>query len=196
MTHRKPMLIGLAGRISSGKDTVGGFIKQYLSRYGISVTTLVSFAEPLKKICQEVYAFTNEQMTDRTLKEMGDIRYPRGDRSFLTPREAMQLLGTEWGRRCYPNTWSHLGMRRASALLASGNHVVFTDCRFVGEATAIRDAGGEVWRIHRKIADEVVATHTSETEMDTPTFTKLVSRVVNNDGTLEQLFDAVKERLY
>jgi hypothetical protein len=37
--------------------------------------------------------------------------------TYLTPREALQKLGTEWGRECYPNTWVDLCIRTGEYLL-------------------------------------------------------------------------------
>ncbi len=192
----KPLLIGLAGRAGSGKDTVASIIKTQINKRGYSVKTL-AFAEPLKKIVQEVYAFTDEQMTKHELKEAGDQRYPRPDGSFLSPREAMQKCGTEFARSCYPNTWSDFGIRRAKQLMKPGIDlsVVFTDCRFLNEAQAIRDAGGEVWRITRSSADLKHSDHASENEMNSREFNALVGTHVHNNDTLEYLVRIVKECL-
>lgn len=38
---------------------------------------------------------------------------------YLTPRYALQLLGTEWGRECYPDTWVEVAMRDAKLVLGS-----------------------------------------------------------------------------
>ncbi len=188
----KVLMIGLAGRAGAGKDTVGGFIKKHLEPKG-EATKLMAFAEPLKSICKAVYAFTDEQMTQHELKVKGDLRYPRADGSYLSPREAMQLLGTEWARRCYANTWVDLGIRRARE--ANVAHIVFTDCRFINEANGIRNAGGQVWRIYRAEADKAVSNHASETEMNTEEFKELVTHVVYNSGDLEQLRKIVQGHL-
>jgi hypothetical protein len=36
---------------------------------------------------------------------------------YLTPRHALQTLGTEWGRNCYTNTWVDYALRVAKRLL-------------------------------------------------------------------------------
>ncbi len=196
----KPILIGLAGRAKSGKDTVASIIKSQINKRGYGVKT-IAFAAPLKRIVQELYAFDDQQMTQHDLKEAGDKRYPRPDGTFLSPREAMQILGTEFGRRCYPNTWIDFGIRQAKKAMKPDNHfnaeaagvsVVFTDCRFINEAKAILDIGGEVWRIRRPLADELPGMHASETEMDSAEFCRLVTHVVHNDEGLEQLIHEVK----
>ncbi len=188
-------LIGLAGRARAGKDTVGKMISE-TAPYDWA---LMSFAGPLKKICREVYDFSHEQMHGAD-KEKPDLRYPRPDGTFLTAREAMQLLGTQWARVCYPNTWVELGLREATQVLAGKRYegerygrVIFQDCRFLNEAKAIVEAGGEVWRIYRLEADCVSATHESEREMDQPGFLSLVKYNLSNNGTLEELRSVVRE---
>lgn len=175
-------LIALAGRAGSGKNTVARLLG----------AREISFAEPLKRICQEVFAFSDAQMFGPSEeRNRPDPRYPRADGQCLTPRYALQTLGTEWGRNCFDGVWADLGVRRALEALALGRDVVITDCRFVNEAKAVRLAGGEVWRIYRPEAEAVASTHPSEMEMNTPEFRNLVTREIQNTGTLDQLRDAL-----
>lgn len=181
-------LIGLVGRAQSGKDTVGQMIQRTLQgdqRHIDESVLLMSFAGPLKKICGEVFDFSYAQLNGDQ-KEQGDERYRRADGTFLTPREAMQKLGTEWGRACYPEVWVDLALRLAKVSMARGDSIVFTDCRFLNEAKAICLAGGQVWRIYRKSAD-TLSTHPSETEMNSREMDELYAYRISNDGTLEEL---------
>lgn len=89
---------------------------------------------------------------------------------YLTPRYALQQLGSEWGRDCYPNTWVDYALRTADTLLyksgilrsqffsytpqeglistyvpVSGcrpRGIVISDVRFLNELDAIRKWGG------------------------------------------------------
>jgi hypothetical protein len=89
-------------------------------------------------------------------------------RQPLTPRLALQTLGTQWGRALDPDVWIRITLRRARALCLSrgARHagtripvdagypykikgVAITDCRFPNEASAIRRAGGVIWRVDR-----------------------------------------------
>jgi hypothetical protein len=188
-------LVGLTGHAGVGKDAVASFMGG--RRF--------SFAEPLKRFVQEVFAFSDDQVWGASQhRNAPDPRYPRCDGSYLTPRLALQTLGTEWGRNCYPNVWADLGVRKAvewleanpwsrEALLAyttvPDRLAVLTDCRFVNEARAIRQAGGEVWRVVRPghVLPPDVANHPSETEQDTPAMVELVDRIITNDGSLDEL---------
>jgi hypothetical protein len=88
----------------------------------------------------------------------------------LTPRFALQQLGTEWGRRCYDNVWVDYILRVHKELQLGGCYydekfglrgwmtlenakpktdVVAADVRFLNEISAIQKAGGAVIRVIR-----------------------------------------------
>jgi hypothetical protein len=111
----------------------------------------------------------------------------------LTPRFALQQLGTNWGRACYDNTWVDYAITTANKLLRlSGvlrsvyfnydvkkglyttntpqgpkpNGVVISDVRFKNEIDAIRAAGGVLIRMLRGTGlSGQAGTHVSETQM-------------------------------
>lgn len=186
-----PRVIALSGLAGSGKNTVAKLLG------GVEI----SFAEPLKRFCQEVFDFSDAQLYGPSSeRNRPDLRYPircHGCQTcgfqrdhfigHLTPRQALQTLGTEWGRACYENVWADLGVRRALAV--RGPLAIITDCRFINEARAVRAAGGEVWRIIRPGAGLEGATgaHPSEAEQESDEFLELVNRTVDNDGGLQQL---------
>lgn len=175
-------LIGLAGRKRAGKDTVGGMI--FDSAPGKFF--VMAFATKLKEICADVYGFSEAQLYGDQ-KEVPDPRYRRPDGTCLTPREAMEKLGTEWARACYPDTWADRGLLQAQELRTGKYAVVITDVRFINEAKKIVDAGGEIWRVYRASADILKATHPAEQELDTQEFNDLVKHRIYNESTLEQL---------
>jgi|APSaa5957512622_1039677.scaffolds.fasta_scaffold40033_1 hypothetical protein len=102
----------------------------------------------------------------------------------LTARLALQTLGTDWGRSLLPTIWSDAGISLATEVLAGSGAaagvphlpatkpemIVFSDCRFLNEAEAIRDdGGGYIWRVERegtKGAGGVGESHPSEAEQD------------------------------
>lgn len=224
------MLLGVSGFAGSGKDTVADFLTQDL-RFN-----KVALADPLKRICRDVYAFTDEQLWGPSqFRNTPDPRYPRpcracggGDSSlpcalcgntgktFLTTREALQRLGTEWGRECYPNTWVDLAIRTAKTLLRGGpieysqqyglitldasprttSGVAIPDVRFRNELTAIRAAGGKVIRVFRPGAglDGSGALHLSETEQ-AGIHDSEFDAVIQNTGTLEDLRNLTTETI-
>lgn len=121
----------------------------------------------------------------------GEYARANPKRQVFTPRVALQTLGTEFGRSLYENVWADLGVRRAIAHPAP--LVVITDCRFVNEAKAVLRAGGEVWRVVRPGAGLAGAAglHPSEAEQESAEFLSLVTRTVQNVGSLENLTQAV-----
>lgn len=179
-------LIALAGRAGSGKNAVASMLGAHE----------ISFAEPLKQICQQVFAFSDAQLFGPSSeRNRPDYRYPLPAGGHLTARHALQTLGTEWARACYENVWADLGVRRALEYLHAGpgRVVVITDCRFLNEARAVRSAGGEVWRVVRPGAGLAGAAglHPSEAEQESPAFLEQVTRTITNDGTLADLAETV-----
>lgn len=202
------MIIGVVGLAGSGKDTVSDMLQRY---HGFRK---VAFADPIKRIAREVYDFTDEQLWGPSeYRDAPDLRYPRnadlaGD-TFLSPRYALQTLGTEWGRDCYADTWVDMGIRIARELLHPNGGkdydakagvfrstcpppagVVFSDCRFVNEGRKIKAAGGKVVRIVRPGAGLAGAAglHASEVEQ-----LQIKADVeIVNAGTLDELKENVR----
>lgn len=139
---------------------------------------------------------------------------------FLTPRHALQQLGTEFGRNCYPNTWidyalrvavlmqagghtynavrglnsfSVVGMEAEAAFERSKRSVVISDCRFKNEVDAIRAAGGVVWKIVRpgQGLEGKAGQHVSETEQNSIP-DEMFQCIFENTSTLEALAAHVK----
>jgi len=107
---------------------------------------------------------------------------------FLTPRYALQQLGTQLGRGLYENIWVDYALRKAKSLDAGPQTwILLTDTRFPNEAKAIRDAGGEVWRINRPRGGSENDPHPSEQGIFSPEMDKYVTREILNSGSLADL---------
>lgn len=120
------MIIGIAGRKRSGKNTAADV---FVAR-GFD---LHSFAEPIRSF---VSMLINEEITDKNkeapLPGLG-----------LSPRQLMQTAGTEWGRAQHPDIWLWSLKQRLPVM------AVIHDVRFENEADFIRNAGGIVIHIVR-----------------------------------------------
>jgi hypothetical protein len=176
------MIIALTGLKGSGKNTVADMIPG---------AYCLGFADPLKKFCGEVFGFTAEELYGPSeARERPSATFRRPDGTPLTARFALQTLGTEWGRNCDPDVWAKSGVARARKLQDFGATVVITDLRFVNEARIVREAGGYVWRIHRKglTADS----HPSEAEVMSDEMEAYVNVEIGNVGTLEELKETVQ----
>ena len=107
-------IISLTGNMGVGKDTMADYL---VEKYGF---VKVAMADPMKRIAKEVYEFSDEQLWGPSeSRNMPDERYPRPDGSFLSARISTQLLGSEWSRVCYPDTWV-VYMRRIVDKISKG----------------------------------------------------------------------------
>jgi len=221
------VIIGVSGEASSGKDTTSEHIQQYSF-------APVAFADPIKRYCREIYNFSIDQLWGPShMRNEPDHRYPRAhgpwvkgkcaccgvedlgpDRlvllpCFLTPRFALQRLGSEWARDCFQDTWASYGLRLAKTLLSGGyvysgpqglqplqhdtpyKGVAFSDVRFLNEMTHIRSAGGLLLRVRRPVTSRLHdTTHRSEAEQrDVPD--SYFDAVIFNDGTLPELYTKI-----
>jgi hypothetical protein len=214
------IIVGLCGLAGSGKDTAADHL--VLNRSFAKV----SFADPLKRICRDVFGFDDRQLWGpSSSRNEPDRRYRRrpdldpnvvadGELGpeFLSPRFALQTLGTEWGRRCYPPIWVEYALRIAEKLRQNGEArytarrglyyvedrrerrddevegVVIPDVRFANEVEAVRRAGGFVVRLVRPGAglSGMAGMHPSEREQaEIPD--SAFDAVVQNDSTIDAL---------
>jgi hypothetical protein len=187
-------VIGICGQKRHGKDTVGQMLQE---DFGY---TPIALADPIKRIAMDVYGFTYEQCYGDE-KEVPD---PMWD--GLTPRRALQIIGTEMGRTLHPETWLrycfstmeaaergdepliHVASERGFVPAING-HVnvekwVITDIRFLNEADMVRSKRGQVFQVVRpSLVGTQGDTHASETSLADvePDHTFI------NDGTLADL---------
>lgn len=189
------MIIAIAGRKGSGKDTVAAMIESiYRAQKGVVVR--IGFADPMKDFCQRLFGWSSDTLWGPSeLREVPDPAFTRPDGTPLTPRYALQTLGTEWGRNCDPALWAKVGVRAALTVHLAGYTAVITDCRFANEAALVREAGGQVWFLERFVLASSFDTHPSETEMMSPVFQSFITHRIANHGTKEQLRQLVEVAL-
>lgn len=173
-------VLGISGVAGSGKDTLADL----LSNYGF---VKMAFADPIKRAAAEWFDWPEEALWGPSeLRSVPDPRF-----GGLTPRRALQFLGTEVGRALWPNVWVDLLLRRARRHLEeypTFRGVVVSDVRFRNEVDLLRAAGAELVRVVRPGAglSGAAAAHQSEAEMaGIPD--EDFDVVLRNDGTLEDL---------
>jgi hypothetical protein len=182
----KPLLIGLAGKSGSGKNTAA----DYLTR--VHGYRQLAFADPLKAVVQRAFHFTAEQMLFR--KEIED---PRCGKS---PRWCLQHFGTVF-REVWPEIWIwNLRQNLLDRLALFGEQrIVVTDVRFRNEAEALQRLGAVLIRLTRAGAPEPngIPDHISERDLDDwagwePDRTYLI----DNTGHLEGLYACLEKVLH
>lgn len=155
--RREPLvrLIGLSGAAGSGKSTAAQYL-QDAHRYQRR-----RFAQPLKDALRRI--LQGALVDDHTIERMieGDLKEtPATVLLGKTPREAMQTLGTEWGRHCIGDDfWVNL-MRHALDTSKRGSLIVIEDVRFDNEAALIRAYGGKIIRMEGR--GGITGVHVSE----------------------------------
>lgn len=136
-----PRIIGFTGLKGSGKDTAAlAFIQRgYVN---------VKFADPLKLMLRTLleYKGAHPALIDRMID--GDLKEKQvGYLDMKTPRHAMQTLGTEWGRHLMDQDfWVDTFMERCAVILRDAP-IVVTDVRFPNEVDAVKQMGGQVYRV-------------------------------------------------
>ncbi len=101
-------------------------------------------------------------------------------------RKFKQEYGTEVRRGDDPEYWVKRWQMVVNKFMLSGEtNIVVDDCRMINEALKIKNHDGHIIRIERPSVENT-DTHSSETEQKdiTPDY------VIQNDGTVEQLFDS------
>jgi hypothetical protein len=192
------VLIGLVGRIGSGKSTAQSFLCE---AHGF---VALNFADRLKDVVAVMFGWDRALLQgdtpeSRMWREQTDACWSEAlGRPAFSPRAALQFVGTEMVRnQLGKGFWCAAMKGDIAEHLAAGRSVVIADVRFPEEIDLVRSLGGEIWRIERPRPAEV--------RMDTPqarvqheSETACLDAEVDweciNDGSLEQLRERVLAR--
>lgn len=195
------MIIGLSGYAGSGKDLFAELASEVIW------CARLAFADALRLEIARAFGISpgellrNKERPNPHLRPpwctdlaFAEIMIARG-RDTYSPREILQLWGTEYRRAQDPRYWITRAAECADAYRLAGYPVcLVTDVRFPDEAEWIESEGGQVWRIDRP-GVEPVNGHCSERLLDGWKF----ALRVRNDGPLELLrktaFDLVSQFL-
>ena len=166
------MLIAISGKMGAGKDIFADFLVKNHQ------FTRVAFADHLKDTAAFMTAIPRAIFDDPVKKN--EVWY---EETGVTPRQVLEWMGTELGRRIDPNLWVRRAMEKIGDHRAQ--RYVVTDMRFPNEYEAVREAGGFLVRVRRAWSDfaPTQSTHVSNTALDNYTF----DQVVNNDYDLDML---------
>ncbi len=201
------MLIGILGRIGSGKGTVAD---ELVNTYGFRQD---SFAATLKDVTAVLFNWDRAMLEGNTpesraaREEVDEWWSEKLDIENLTPRLALQLIGTDVFRNHFhKDIW----MLSVMARYKDDENVVISDARFPNEVSAIREMGGRIIRVDRGIepdwwkhaVEAASGSHGAEAIMRTTykdihesewAWSNTVpDEVLLNSGTLDQLYGMVE----
>lgn len=191
-----PRIIGLSGKLGSGKDTVCLMLQELRSDINLRRD---AFADRLKLSAARALGINGEveeSLADiNNLKQKGHIIIVFEDEGVvgnITGRQFLQLYGTEAHRQIFgEGFWSRQVLNYESGPPYYGQPpfdvLIITDVRFDDEARWIKACGGEIWRVERDTAED--NDHASEAGISD----ELVSRTIENNGTLEELRQQLEE---
>ena len=197
----KTNIVGFTGTAGSGKDTAATvLIKKGWVRYG--------FADAVKDFCASKLFLDHKLFYDIELKDKPfDIPFPLTKsrtldiikdlggsskdlaevpsvKTFNTPREILQYVGTDIGRNLIgENVWIDYFQK-----MDKPEKMVVTDVRFPNEVDAIQQLGGIVIRLNRKATKHKSAKlHESESMVESLE----VDHEIQNTTTKEYLHNMV-----
>lgn len=139
------MIIGVVGFIGSGKGTAADIL---VKKHGF---TKLSFADTVKDATAAIFGWPRHLLegdTDesRAWRETKDEWWSEKFGYNISPRLALQMMGTEAGRDVFhPDLWV-LSLERKLELYPN---VVIADVRFPNEIEFIQSKGGFVVRVKR-----------------------------------------------
>lgn len=196
------MLIGLGYKKRSGKDTVAQMLKEM---YGFKI---LSFAEPLKELCQFMVDRNNRRMdqarydvlvhtwgrkyglpaSSETMNYLLYERFPSHlfEEEAGKPRRLLQFVGTDLIRGYSDSFWIDAMKKRLPHRPIGRLFTVIPDVRFQNEKDFI-EAYGEAVLVSRETG--LSDSHSSENDLDKAVW----CYEINNNGTLEELREQVKE---
>lgn len=169
-------LYGLVGYKGHGKDTFAKMVQKEEERFSI-----LHFADKLKHIVRKVFGFSAEQMEDPRLKESpfwspifidGFVQLLQQETGVAvgyhgkwanTPREVLQLVGTEYVRDASPGYWVEV-LRDA---LSKEAYAIVADVRFQDEYDMIKALGGRIINVRRLDLELSKDGHVSEANIST-----------------------------
>ncbi|MBH2008062.1 MAG: hypothetical protein I8H71_00275 [Xanthomonadaceae bacterium] len=179
------VLIGLTGLANAGKDTAADLLVTHQGFTKMAFADAL-YAEVAEAYCVDVRFLMHRETKEHPLSALAlarcssdlfvarlivnaqaagqplDLQAPR------SPRQILQLWGTEYRRHQQPRYWIDGLTRRIQFNTGNclGHRFVITDCRFPDEAAKVREFGGRIWQIKRTGVGPASTGHVSETTGD------------------------------
>jgi hypothetical protein len=187
------ILVGIAGKAGSGKDTVAGFIYETYDNVFSE-----HFADPLKAAASIAWGVPEESFHDQE-KKTEVLEFWNDYDPLNVPRKIAQYFGTEMFRNLVgPNFWvRRLEGRLTNQLLlpnegayVKGNCVLIPDVRFQNEVDWLYSNGGALIHLTRPETSDIVGIQNHQSESGITNFVGKAGdryyEVINN-STLDSL---------
>ena len=188
------MIIGLCGRLQSGKTELA----KVCEKYGYE---RLYFALPLKRLCADLLHISIDELNRAKAykyeigvtigRDMCDIISEETEIPLnivmetcngvviKDVRHMLQFIGTDLIRK-YNNNWH---VNRIREMIDINKNYVIDDVRFPNEKALIEELGGECWFVIRTKIDNV-SNHESETSIK---WNDCWNKIIINDSTLSNL---------
>jgi len=135
------------GPAGSGKTTCCELLQQLGRDQGLKVVNL-SFADPLKRLCSDLYCFAYNIPSEAFYGTQAEKEQIYDELGGRTGREILQFLGTACFKTLTPDVWIAYFLRhREIALTYGADLIVVDDLRFPDEADAVRQLGGQIIKV-------------------------------------------------
>jgi hypothetical protein len=208
------MIIGFLGFIGSGKDTAADYLVNF---HGFRRD---SFASTLKDAVACVFGWDRTLLEGRTKesrewREQPDIWWSERLGKSITPRYILQFWGTEVCRNGFHNDIWIASLE--NKIRKTNDNVVITDVRFPNEISAIKNAGGKVFRIKRGLDPDwyeyalshnqgptnmkwaLSKMHLNQAQIHASEYSwvghKDIDGDIDNNGTIDELFLQLKNQV-
>jgi hypothetical protein len=182
------MIIALTGAKGSGKDTVADLlIAQYQSQW--KTVHRLAFADPIKRMVQHIFKLdnrTNEQY-DKFKRSTLDVFDTDKIMCSVEGRHVVREIGMMMRNYNEKQFNDYIEERLTSVAFTTNQVFVITDLRFDNEYTLLRRWGAKIIKVDRPGYE--YDGHITERGFDD----HLVDYVINNDGTMNDLTDAVQD---
>jgi dephospho-CoA kinase len=173
------MIIGLLGKKGSGKDTMADFLVEH---YNFKQYT---YATPLKKLCQDLFSLTEEQMNCHVQKETIDERWNK------TPRQILQQVGTDLFRKHYDeNIWVKI-LKEKLKMEPDNQNIVVSDIRHQNELDTVTEFENCVIFHILRAGCDVSDQHSTENNI--MKHENIIT--IKNNGSIQDFYENIKKEL-
>lgn len=181
--YRQRQWYGIMGAKGHGKDTFANLVNEISKQKDVvnrQRFQIEHFADDLKRMASRIFGLGEEYFFNPSLKEK-ELSSPIALDNFVsvmnretgltigtkglvahTPREIMQLFGTEYVRDVCDEYW----IDRLNAKIAGRRCVLVPDARLPSECDFIRRNGGKIIKIVRIDKQEIIDFHETESFID------------------------------